>query len=236
MAAGQRTYLQLCNRVLQRLGKSQISDFTGQTGDTWGGLVRDFINDAQAEVEKEHDWSTLYTSGTFSTSSRTYDLSTSFSNFGREVSLTDTTNNYVLEPTNARELDVFDPDLTTAGTPRRYAIHYPNLLFDLTPTSVSYRLRYLKRATTLSTVSNTSDLPEYCDMVLVWWAVWQFQASREDAQDGGERARDIYEKSLARAIGQDRRRMDRVYRLGLLWPQIDVSRAPVNLGTNYEPL
>ncbi len=236
MAAGQLSYLNLVNRVLMRLGKSQIANFTGQTGDTWGGIVRDFLNDAQAEVAKEHDWSTLYTSGTFSTSSRTYDLSTSFSNFGREVSLTDTTNNYVLEPTNARELDVADPDLTTAGVPRRYAIHYPSLLFDLTPTSVSYRLRYLKRATTLSVAADVSTLPEYCDMVLVWWAVWQLQASREDAQDGGERAKDIYEKSLARAIGQDRRRMDRVYRMGQLWPRADFNRPLANLGRNYEPL
>lgn len=236
MAAGQLTYLQLVNRVLQRLGKSQVSDFTGQTGDTWGGLVRDFINDAQREVAKEHDWSTLYTSGTFTTSSRTYDLSSSFSNFGREVSLADTTNSRVLTCVSVRDLDEEDPGLDDSGTPTRYSIQYPNLLFNRTPTSTAYRLRYLKRATDLSTVSDVSGLPEYCDLVLVWWAVWQLSASREDSQDRGETARDIYEKSLARAIGQDRRRMDRTYALGPLYPTWLMGRAPVNLGSHYPPV
>ena len=71
MAAGQSTALQLVNAALRRLGKSQITSFTGASGDTWGGLVLDSLNEAQREVEKEHDWSTLVTSGTFSTSSRT---------------------------------------------------------------------------------------------------------------------------------------------------------------------
>lgn len=236
MAAGQYTFLQLVNRVLQRIGKSQITDFTGQTGDVWGGIVRDFLNDAQREVEKEHDWSTLYTSGTFTTSSRTYDLSASFSDFGREIALVDTDNRRVLEPVSAREIDEEDPAQEQEGPPTRYSIQYPNLLFNRTPSAVDFRLRYLKRPTTLSLVSDVSTLPEYCDLVLVWWAVWQLQASREDAQDGGERARDIYEKSLARAIGQDRRRMDRVWRLAALWPGATGGRPLANLGPTYEPV
>lgn len=236
MAKGQLTYLQLTNRVLQRLGKSQTvsADFAAPDADSWPGLVKDFLNDAQREVAKEHDWSTLYTSGTFTASLRTYDLSASFSTFGREVDLTDTTNRRVLEPHSLRELDEEDPSQANTGAPTRYAINYPDLVFNRTPSSVSYRLRYLKRATDLSAAADVSLLPEYCDMVLVWWVVWQLAASREDSQDRGEMARDIYDKSLARAIGQDRRRVDRLYRLQALWPAWGpTSRGPVNLGAHY---
>lgn len=234
MAKGIMTYLQLTNGVLRRLGKSQTTSgsFAGETGDTWPGLVKDFLNDAQREIAKEHDWSTLYTSGTFTTSSRTYDLSASFSDFGREIDLTDTTNQRVLEPHSLRELDAQDPLFTTAGTPTRYAIHYPNLAFNYTPAALSFRLRYLKRATDLSAHGDVSLLPEYCDLPLVWWAYWQISATREDAQDRGESARDIYEKSLARAIGQDRRRVDRVYRLQPVWVG-GGGRDPVNFGAHY---
>ena len=234
MAKGQMTYLQLTNGTLRRLGKSQTtsSAFSGETGDTWPGLVKDFLTDAQREIAKEHDWSTLYTSGTFTTSSRTYDLSTSFSDFGREIDLTDTTNQRVLEPHSLRELDAQDPVFTTSGTPTRYAIHYPNLAFNYTPAALSYRIRYLKRATDLSAHGDLSILPEYCDLPLIWWAYWQISATREDSQDRGESARDIYEKSLARAIGQDRRRVDRVYRLQPVFVG-GGGRDPVNFGSHY---
>jgi hypothetical protein len=203
-----------------RLGKVQVSTgFDGLSGDTWGGMVKDFINDAQAEISKEHDWSTLQTSGTFTTSSRTYDLSTDFPDFGREVSLVDTTNDEMLTPVMARLIDEYDPDLDDAGGPTCYAIDYPTLLFDRTPAAVNFRLRYFRRPTTLVGGSDRSILPEYCDLPLIWWAVWQFQASREDAQDNGENARSVYQSSLARAIGQDRRRMDQVHVLGSVFPR-----------------
>ncbi len=235
MAKGQMTYLQLTNGVLRRLGKSQTtsSAFSGETGDTWPGLVKDFLNEAQREIAKEHDWSTLFTSGTFTTSSRTYDLSTTYSTFGREVDLTDTTNLRVLEPVSLRTLDEIDPILTTGGTPTRYSIQYPNLVFDYTPTSLSYRLRYLQRATDLSANGDTSILPEYCDLPLIWWTVWQLAASREDSQDRGETARDVYDKSLARAIGQDRRRTDRVFALKPLYASWGSGREAINLGAHY---
>jgi hypothetical protein len=236
MAKGQMTFLQLGNAVLRRLGKSQVTSATytatALATDEWPSLVKDFLNDAQREIAKEHDWSTLYTSGTFTTSSRTYDLSTTFSDFGREIDLVDTTNRIVLEPHSLRELDAEDPVLTTAGTPTRYAIHYPNLLFNYTPAALAYRIRYLKRATDLSASADVSILPEYCDLPMIWWAYWQLQATREDSQDGGERAKDTYEQTLARAIGQDRRRVDRVYRLQPVWTGWG-GRAPVNLGAHY---
>ena len=60
-------------------------------------------------------------------------------------------------------------------------------------------------------------------MPIIWWAVWQLQASREDAQDSGENARSIYTSSLARAIGQDRRRSDFMY---VMQPVSSVGPAP----------
>jgi hypothetical protein len=236
MAKGQMTYLQLTNGVLRRLGKSQTTSgaFAASTGDEWPALAKDFLNEAQREMAKEHDWSTLYTSGTFTTSSRTYDLSSTFSTFGREIDLVDTTNQRRLTPVPLRVLDEMDPLLTTTGIPTYYSIHYPNLVFNWTPTSTAYRLRYLQRATDLSAYGDTSILPEYCDVALIWWTVWQLAASREDSQDGGERARDIYEKSLARAIGQDRRRMDITWEMRPAFPLWNGSgRGALNFGAHY---
>jgi hypothetical protein len=236
MARGQMTFLQLGNAVLRRLGKSQVSSATYTAtalgADDWPSLVKDFLNDAQREIAKEHDWSTLYTSGTFTTSSRTYDLSTTFSTFGREIDLVDTTNSVVLEPHSLRELDAEDPTQAQAGGPTRYSIQYPNLLFNRTPAAVSFRLRYLQRATDLSASTDVSSLPEYCDLPMIWWTYWQLSATREDNQDRGETARDIYEKSLARAIGQDRRRVDRIYRLQPAFAG-DGGRHAVNFGAHY---
>jgi hypothetical protein len=235
MARGQLNFLQLANRALQRLGKTQLGDFTGAVGDSWGGLVRDFINDAQAEVSKEHDWSTLYDSGTFTSSSRIYDLSTAFSDFGREIDLICLGTGGVLTAVSQRDLDAEDPDQAQSGAPERYSIQYPDLTFNRTPTAVNFRLRYLQRPTPLSVETDTSLLPEYCDLVLVWWTVWQLGASREDNQDRGETARDIYEKSLARAIGQDRRRMDRLLHAQPLFAGGGGGRPPVNPGPHYAP-
>lgn len=220
MARGQITYLNLTNGVLRRLGKTQVvsADFAGLAADTWGGLVKSFLNEAQAEVYKEHDWSTLITSGTFTTSSRTYDLSTSFSDFGRVIDLVDTTNERLITAVNQRDIDAYDPGLDDAGAPTAYAINYPDLLFDRTPASVAYRLRYLRRPTTLSAAGDLSILPEFCDLPMIWWTYWQLQATREDAADGGAAAKATYEQSLARAIGQDRRRMDRLFVLQPVFP------------------
>ena len=59
MAAGQLTYLQMTNRVLQRLGKPQIAsaDFAGLASDSWGGLIKDAINDAITDIMDEAAWS-----------------------------------------------------------------------------------------------------------------------------------------------------------------------------------
>jgi hypothetical protein len=213
MALGQLTYLQLTNRVLLRLGKPQVAsaDFAGLASDSWGGLVKDLLNDAQQEVYKEHDWSTLNvpTSNTFTTSSRQYDLSASFATFGRALSLTNQTQNRILTPTTWLDIESIDPGRHNSGSPLRYAISYPYLYFDMQPSaSDTYCFTYFQRPTSLSAVGDKSILPEYCDTVLVWWVYWQLQASREDAQDGGEGARGIYQATLARAIGQDRRRVD----------------------------
>lgn len=236
MAKGQRTALQLVNRVLIRLGKPQVTSFTGIASgtDNWGSLALDMLNDGQQYLYTEHDWSTLYTTGTFTTSSRTYDLSSSFSDFGRAIDLVDTTNQQILTEISPRQADAFDPILTTAGAPDAFSIEYPNLLFNLTPSAVAYRLRYLKRPTAFSGVSDTSLLPEYCDLVLQHWAYWQLLATREDASDGGGAAKRLYDEALARAIAQDQRRTDKLYRMQSVWPRRDRLRTLVPYPPQYD--
>jgi len=213
MAKGQLTYLQLINRVLLRLGKSQIvsADFAGLAADSWGGLVKTTLLDAQQALYLEADWSTLITSGTFPSSLRTYDLAASFSTFGREIDLVDTTNDKTLTPTLQIYLDQADPDLDDAGAPDRYSIQYPDLLFDLTPTSVSYRLRYVRRPVALSAVTDVSDLPEVCDRALVLWTVWEMLSTREDDPTGARIAGERYGHALNLAKAHDKGRMDRLH-------------------------
>ena len=230
MALGQRTYLRMTNSVLRRLGKAQVTTLTEVSDDvdSWVSIVKDTLNEAQQEVYKEHDWSTLFTTGTISsTSARTYNLATSFSDFGRELSLTSTTNDRVLTPViSVVELDQDDPDLDDTGSPTHYHIAYPNLLFNKTPSSETFRLRYIIRPTNLSANGDLSTLPEYCDMALIWWSYWQLAATREDATDGGKRAEEIYEKVLARAIGQDKRRMDQTRVLRSVFPRYQRELVP----------
>lgn len=222
MAKGQTTFLGLVNGVLRRLGKSQVASATTLStlsADTWGGIVRDTVNEGIQEIHKEHDWSTLITTATLSSVSvRTFNLSTSQSDFSRPISLVDTTNGKVLQPVGFLDIEYDDPELDDSGSPDAYNIAYPNLLFNLTPSSITYRLRYVARPATLSANADTSDLPEFCDLPTILWTVWQLGATREDAQDGGESLRQIYDTSLARAIGQDRRRMDRAWILQPVFP------------------
>ena len=213
MAAGQLTYLQMVNAVLRRLGKGQTTTgaFAGLAADSWGGIVKDELNLAQAEIYKEHDWSTRYTTATLSSVSvRTFNLATAQSDFGRAISLTSTTFERVLVPVSHIDIDQYDPGLDDGGAPTAYAIDYPNLLFNRTPSAETFRFRYVRRATALSASTDVSTLPEYCDVPLVWWAVWQLASSREDFADGGQNAQDTYRTSLAAAIAQDKRRVDRI--------------------------
>ena len=85
MARSQQTFLGLVNAVLRRLGKPQTNstDFAGLSIDSWGGIVKIEVNQALQAVFSEHDWSTLTATASFSSSVRTYNLSTSFSTFGR---------------------------------------------------------------------------------------------------------------------------------------------------------
>jgi len=194
------------------------ADFAGLASDSWGGLVKDTLNEAQTALFQEHDWSTLYTTATFSTSNRTYDLSASVSGFTRAVDLVSTTNNRVLVEVTLRDLDEDDPGLDDAGAPTAYHIAYPSLLFDRTPSSEAFRLRYLARPTALSAGSSTSDLPEYCDLVLIGWAHHLLLATREDVADLGRTAKAEVQLQLSRAIAQDQRRMDRLYVMQSVFP------------------
>lgn len=215
IAKGQLSYLNLTNAVLRKLGKAQTdsSSFASVAADSWPGLVKSTLNEAQQELARKHDWSSLFTSGTFTTSSRTYDLSASFTGLVRAIDLVTTTNNRLLVPITPREIDAYDPGLDDAGSPTHYALEYPNLLFNRTPSSEAFRLRYLTRATDLSASTDVSSLPEYCDRVLILWATWELLRTREDLEgDALTQHRDELRLATAEAIHQDKRRAtDRVW-------------------------
>lgn len=229
MALGQQTYLQLTNSVLRRLGKAQVTSaaFATVADDSWPGIVKATLNEAITEIWKEHDWSTLMQARTFSGATRIVNLSTitttpsgSFTDFGRDIGLYDTTNNRRLMGDWTGTLFARDINQDDTGIPGYYTIYYPSLQFDQAPSStITYRLVYLRRPVLLTTVSTVSDLPDLCDLPIIWWSVWQIGATREDWDDQGQNAKKTFDETLARALGQDRRRMDRVHQLGSAFTQ-----------------
>ena len=210
MAKGQLTFLQLVNRTLMRLGQPQTtSTLSSAAADSWPGIVRDAVLEAVQTFYLAHDWSTLQTSGTFTSSLRTFDLTTNFSTFGRELDLVDTTNQKVLTAVpSLRDLDLLDPGQTDAGAPERYHIQYPNLVFDRTPSSVAYRLRYLARPATLSANADVCELPEFCDRALILWTLYDLMSTREDDLGMSDRLESRAQAALKAAIVQDKRRVD----------------------------
>ena len=124
----------------------------------------------------------------------------------------------MLDEVSARDIDEYDPGQAYSGPPTAFALEYPNLLFSSTPTSISYRLRYLTRPTAMAVNADLSTLPESCDQVLIAWVYWQLLTTREDAKDGGVAAKRLYDESLRRAMAQDDRRIDRLHRMQSVYP------------------
>lgn len=63
MAAVQKTYLQLVNKVLLNLRETQVTDLTS----TYAQLVGEFVNQAKEKVEDEWRWKALQSSFSFTT-------------------------------------------------------------------------------------------------------------------------------------------------------------------------
>ena len=124
----------------------------------------------------------------------------------------------MLTAVDQRDLDALDPELDDSGVPTAYSIQYPDLLFNRTPTAISYRLRYLQRPTALAASTDAPITPEFADEALIARTYWILMATREDSTDFGGAARTMYLEALTRAIAQDKRRMDRLYVMQSAFP------------------
>jgi len=85
-----RTYLQLTNTVLKRIGKAEISDVATATGNVL--ITTEMINEAQNYLWTEEKWYSLYATRTWKTV--TYTASTIAFNDANPDTITDTANGF----------------------------------------------------------------------------------------------------------------------------------------------
>jgi len=201
------TYLQLTNRVLGRITNTTISNVTAATGNAL--IVTQLINEAQTWLFTEEDWYSLYTSRTFNTSASTstYAVATAF---GRCISLTDTTNNRVLNEDYSRSFDEIDPNQSTSGIPELFGIEGSNYrLWPIPAGTYSITDRYWKIPTALAANTDTSDLPIECENVIIQYA---FRGLLEylNKIEQADRASVRLAQELARASVANKRRLDKM--------------------------
>lgn len=204
-------YLELTNRVLRRITQSDISDVTAATGHAL--IITNLINEAQNQLAMDVDWYSLYTTRTFSTVASTAEYAQA-SDWGKTINMIDESNNWVLIESFNRSFDEVDPDADTEGTPTHFSLTGTNYRFYPIPNGVyTIRERYWKQPTALAANSDTSDLPIEVENCIIQWAlsgIYEYLNKFESA----DRAIAKYLKILERADAANRRKIDRIVRLG----------------------
>lgn len=168
---GYSTYLELVNKVLKRITQTELSsDVSSAIGHA--KIIAELINEAQMELWMETtNWYTLYSTRTISTTAdlATYALA---DDWGRTITLIDTTTGRVLTEDVLRAFDESDPDSDTTGTPTHFAIQGGNYrLYPIPDGTYSLRERYWKIPTPLSADDSTSSLPLFCESFLINWSL-----------------------------------------------------------------
>lgn len=203
-----QTYLELTNRILGRINQSEIANVTTATGHSL--IITDLINEAQNELFTDANWYSLYTARSFNTVADTA-TSAVASDFGRGISLQDTTNNRLLIEDVFKAFDEQDPNADMTGPPTHYAYQNGYYRFYPVPAGV-YAMtdRYWKQPTALSTNSSTSDLPVECENAIIhyaWYKILQYLNKFEQA----DRIRIEYEKTLNKAIKMNDKMLDKMH-------------------------
>ena len=212
------TYLQLTNKVLKRCDKAELSAISGATSGI-NKIVTELINEAQLFLFTEANWHSLYTTRTFSTVADTANYSLA-SDWGRTILMADTTNNTIMTEEGMRGFDEDDPDADYTGQPRWFAILGAEYRLYPTPAGAyTIRERYWKVPTTLSSDSDTSDLPIEVENCIIHWTLIETLEYLRKYEDADRKRKALFgsilEKIpglLPRAISSNQKVIDRMFR------------------------
>jgi len=132
------------------------------------------------------------------------------SNFGRNISLTDESNNLVLTEFAARRFSEADPDGTTTSNPTHFAIQGDTYrLYPIPAGTYNMRDRYYAQPTALSANTDTTDLPIECENPLIYWA-WAMTLDAMDSFNKADRVRQEYGRLTDSARASNARKVNKM--------------------------
>ena len=210
----QSTYIQLVNKVLTRIGGTALSsDVSSATGNA--SIITELINEAQNVLFSEADWQTLSTTRTFVTVSGTQNyaratLASDGADFGRGINLTDITNDKPLIEANIQDFDNIDANANSSGQPLYYAIVGSSYaLYEIPNGTFTIRDRFWKVPATLSSDSDTSDLPIECEPCIINFALSRIKELLKAPIEATIYERQ-YAKYLEKAIASNNRKINKI--------------------------
>jgi len=202
---GDLNYLNLANRVIRRISRPVLTNTTGASGQEQ--IALDMVNEAQQYLVSIENWYTLYTSRTFTTTASTATAAIP-TDFGSCIDLVDTTNKRVLIEDNIRSIDDADWGNSTTGTPTHFAILDTTYHFYPIPAGAyAIRERYWKRAEDMTNNTDTTDLPNFCDNMVILHA-WAGMCEYLNKFSQADRVRTMFNRELASAIRRNRKTLD----------------------------
>jgi len=204
---GNVSYLTFTNKILKRIKHSTIADVTAASGTSL--IVTEMINEAVEAISTVHDWSELYTARSFATGAGSATV-TLASDFGKNIDLYDTDNNYRLGEVSIRLEDVMNNRPTATGVPKRFAIIGQSYTFNPIPSSaINMRERYHARPTAMTSNTDVTSLASFTDNIVLYLSLMRaFEYHNEFSQ--ADRIRASYNKELKDAIKYDRSLVDKV--------------------------
>lgn len=161
------TYLELGNRVLRRIGKSEVSAIPTSEGIAL--VTFNMVNEAHTDIYNEEagQWYSLYTERPFATVANTGTYAVA-SDFGKAIYLVDETNDNMIFEEGVRFIAQLDPDRANTGEPLVYTLEGDNYrLYPVPAGAYTIRDAYFKQPTKMSTTSDTSDLPLECENLII---------------------------------------------------------------------
>jgi hypothetical protein len=167
------------------------------------------INEAVEAIATVHDWSELYRARSFTTGAGSATV-TLASDFGKNIDMYDTDNNYRLNEVSIRLEDVMNNRPDATGSPKRFSIVGQSYTFNPIPSSaINMRERYHARPTAMTSNTDVTSLASFTDNIVLYLALMRaFEYHNEFSQ--ADRIRASYNKELKDAIKYDRSLVDKV--------------------------
>lgn len=202
------SYLNLVNKVLQRITEDVITDVSTATGKSL--IVAGLFNEAQNVLYTEPvNWYSMYATATITTVASTAEYALE-ADHGRTLTIINETSNIVMKEEFIKRMDKLDPDRSSSSNPTHFTIQATNYRLYPIPSGVeTLRVRYYKTPTTLSANANTSDLPIECENIMITWVMMEIFEYMKDF-DAADRKRISYKDGLKKAKIANDKILDRL--------------------------